>query len=117
MTCPLGASWHVDPSGTSAWNTLLSGRKRWAIRIPILLSPLPHSPNRYPPHFLPPGVKFTPSSQRPTSPAVTDDDGDDDDGIQSSGSLFWYLEVYPRLPPDMRPVECVQEPGQTIFVP
>lgn len=23
-----GASWHVDPSLTSAWNTLLSGRKR-----------------------------------------------------------------------------------------
>lgn len=23
-----GASWHVDPALTSAWNTLLSGRKR-----------------------------------------------------------------------------------------
>lgn len=26
-----GASWHVDPALTSAWNTLLSGRKRYAI--------------------------------------------------------------------------------------
>ena len=24
-----GASWHVDPALTSAWNTLLTGRKRY----------------------------------------------------------------------------------------
>lgn len=26
-----GASWHVDPALTSAWNTLLCGRKRYII--------------------------------------------------------------------------------------
>ncbi|KAK9130103.1 hypothetical protein Sjap_010590 [Stephania japonica] len=36
-----GASWHVDPALTGAWNTLLRGRKRWAL---------------YPPGRVPPGV-------------------------------------------------------------
>ncbi len=35
-----GASWHIDPTKTSAWNALLVGRKRWAL---------------YPPHRPPPG--------------------------------------------------------------
>eukprot|EP00897_Mesotaenium_endlicherianum_P001635 jgi/Mesen1/149/ME1130687C07576 len=36
-----GASWHVDPALTCAWNALLVGRKRWAL---------------YPPGRVPPGV-------------------------------------------------------------
>ncbi|KAF9127290.1 hypothetical protein BGX30_014854 [Mortierella sp. GBA39] len=77
-----GAPWHIDPSGTSAWNTLLSGHKRWAL---------------YPPHMIPPGHDPT-SSERMTSVA-------------------WYLDVYPHLPPESLPLEIVQNPGQTIYVP
>lgn len=38
-----GASWHVDPALTSAWNTLLCGRKRYiienqSISFPVILS-------------------------------------------------------------------------------
>ena len=29
-----GASWHVDPPGTTAWNTLIIGRKLWALYPP-----------------------------------------------------------------------------------
>ncbi|KAF9180923.1 hypothetical protein BGZ50_005834 [Haplosporangium sp. Z 11] len=77
-----GAPWHIDPSGTSAWNTLLSGHKRWAL---------------YPPHNVPPG--HDPTSSKRTS------------------SVSWYLDVYPYLPPELRPIEIVQHPGQTIYVP
>ncbi|KAI8598817.1 hypothetical protein EDD21DRAFT_381473 [Dissophora ornata] len=77
-----GAPWHIDPSGTSAWNTLLSGHKRWAL---------------YPPHMVPPG-------HDPTSP-------------KRMSSVEWYLDVYPFLSPEVRPIEIVQHPGQTIYVP
>ncbi|KAF9540667.1 hypothetical protein EC957_003897 [Mortierella hygrophila] len=77
-----GAPWHIDPSGTSAWNTLLSGHKRWAL---------------YPPHMIPPGHDPT-SSERMTS-------------------VSWYLDVYPHLPPESLPLEIVQNPGQTIYIP
>ncbi|KAF9573223.1 hypothetical protein EC968_008861 [Mortierella alpina] len=77
-----GAPWHTDPSGTSAWNTLLSGHKRWAL---------------YPPHMIPPG-------HDPTSPTRLT-------------SVAWYLDVYPFLPQESRPIEIVQNPGETIYVP
>ncbi|KAG0208055.1 hypothetical protein BGX28_000875 [Mortierella sp. GBA30] len=77
-----GAPWHTDPSGTSAWNTLLSGHKRWAL---------------YPPHMIPPG--HDPTSQTRLT------------------SVEWYLDVYPFLAPELRPIEIVQYPGQTIYVP
>eukprot|EP00729_Bicosta_minor_P006423 gene6423-28622_t len=38
-----GSSFHVDPNGTSAWNALLVGRKKWIM---------------YPPDALPPGVSM-----------------------------------------------------------
>ncbi|XP_044474735.1 F-box protein At1g78280 isoform X1 [Mangifera indica] len=85
-----GASWHVDPALTSAWNTLLSGRKRWAL---------------YPPGRVPLGVTVH----------VNDEDGDVN--IESPSSLQWWLDFYPLLADDDKPIECTQHPGETIFVP
>jgi len=82
-----GAPWHIDPAGTSAWNSLLTGRKRWLM---------------YPPSFTPIGVGI---------------DDVEEKFYGSPPSLLWLLEVYPYLPPDQRPIECIQEPGETIFVP
>ncbi|XP_068641349.1 lysine-specific demethylase JMJ21 [Aristolochia californica] len=85
-----GASWHVDPALTSAWNTLLSGRKRWAL---------------YPPGKVPLGVMLH----------VNEDDGDVN--IESPSSLQWWLDFYPLLADEDKPIECTQLPGETIFVP
>ncbi|KAN0009004.1 hypothetical protein ACTFIU_008894 [Dictyostelium citrinum] len=82
-----GASWHIDPAGTSAWNSLISGRKRWLM---------------YPPNF---------------TPYTVESDDVVDKIYGSPPSLLWLLEVYPYIPPDYRPIECIQEPGETIFVP
>lgn len=85
-----GASWHVDPALTSAWNTLLCGRKRWAL---------------YPPGRVPLGVTVH----------VNEDDGDVN--IDSPTSLQWWLDFYPLLADEDKPIECTQLPGETIFVP
>nr|XP_027092184.1 F-box protein At1g78280-like [Coffea arabica] len=85
-----GASWHVDPALTSAWNTLLCGRKRWAL---------------YPPGKVPLGVTVH----------VNEDDGDVN--IDTPSSLQWWLDFYPLLSDEDKPIECTQLPGETIFVP
>ena len=36
---------------------------------------------------------------------------------QTPTSLQWFLEVYPRLPPEQRPLEVLQRAGDTLFVP
>lgn len=86
-----GASWHRDPLSTSAWNTLLQGRKRWAI---------------YPPDVVPPGVYV----ERDADGAVVD--------WHSPSSVYWFAHVYPTLAEHERPyIECVQELHETIYVP
>lgn len=85
-----GASWHVDPALTSAWNTLICGRKRWAL---------------YPPGRVPLGVTVH----------VNEDDGDVN--IETPTSLQWWLDFYPLLPDEDKPIECTQLPGETIYVP
>ncbi|XP_043722448.1 F-box protein At1g78280-like [Telopea speciosissima] len=85
-----GASWHVDPALTSAWNTLLYGRKRWAL---------------YPPGRVPLGVIVD----------VNEEDGDVN--VETPSSLQWWLDIYPLLADEDKPIECTQLPGETIFVP
>ena len=37
--------------------------------------------------------------------------------MQSPTSLQWFLDVYPHLSAEHRPLEVVQHPGETIFLP
>ena len=93
-----GTGLHVDPNSTSAWNTLLSGRKRW------VLFP-PGSEQRY---------KELLGVQEEYSRKV-------------SQPCRWWREDYTRILEESvldgscgafkGMIECVQKAGETIFVP
>jgi histone arginine demethylase JMJD6 len=89
-----GTCVHIDPLGTSAWNTLLYGRKQW--------------------------VLFEPSLSREEvrgRDLVRKEAGEDDEAID------YFTNILPRLKARGGPalaarmIECVQRPGETIFVP
>lgn len=46
---------------------------------------------------------------------VNEDDGDV--SVQNPSSLQWWLDFYPLLADEDKPIECTQLPGETIFVP
>jgi hypothetical protein len=87
-----GSTWHKDPNGTSAWNGVVSGAKKW-----LLL----------PPHVTPPGVAASSDGAHVTCPlALTE----------------WLLAFYDAAAAapegsSQRPLECVCRAGELLFVP
>lgn len=83
-----GATFHLDPHHTSAWNAVLSGSKKWVF---------------YPPHMTPPGVYPSPDGLEVRAPLSIVD---------------WFLNFYRpgRGGPD-EPLEVVQRPGELVYVP
>eukprot|EP00210_Caulerpa_lentillifera_P001655 g1591.t1 len=88
-----GTSWHIDPWCSTAWNLLISGRKRWAL---------------YPPGKIPPGVKFI----------INPHETDQEPYYETCTSLQWFLDVLPNLIEVDEPCyDFIQYPGETVFIP
>ncbi|PWN26975.1 Clavaminate synthase-like protein [Jaminaea rosea] len=90
-----GSGWHKDPNYTSAWNTPLSGSKRW-----LLL----------PPHVTPPGVYVSEDGAEVTAPLSL---------------VEWFADFYDETLSrhgrgkggDGQLLEGVCEAGETVYVP
>jgi len=100
-----GVPFHTDPRGTSAWNTVIFGLKRYEYTAKFLVIAWTHlglqSWAMYAPGVQPPGVG-----------------PDNSDYYDAPIATKWYMDVYPTITKaEEKPIECLHYPGETIFIP
>jgi hypothetical protein len=94
-----GSSVHIDPLGTSAWNTLLFGVKLWAL--------------------FPPSVEEA-DLQLPVDTAGATTDGAEPEPVPvASCAAYWFSTVFPNLSKSTlrQCTQFQQQAGETVFVP
>lgn len=112
-----GSSWHVDPLNTSAWNTLLVGRKRWALLPPDQVPDGADLGAAAPGDGQSRGMEGYDYFNRSTAwGAEMGWWGTTAPWRDSSGSSA--QQTFERLrASNQQPLECVQHPNETLFVP
>ena len=106
-----GSCVHIDPLSTSAWNTVLVGRKRWVLFPPDTQKKIgtlsdPNLVNNMQSAIL--------SCFRSAKGVTVLLPGEDDEAVN------YFTDLLPRIKkehPDLNIIEFIQEPGQTVFVP
>ncbi|KAK3755421.1 hypothetical protein QZH41_016621 [Actinostola sp. cb2023] len=83
-----GTHWRVEVLNGSLWSALVQGHKRWGLYHPDV--------------FFPPGVVHNKYS-------IQND--------QSSDPFTWWAYTQPHLHADRQPLECVQKPGEMLYIP
>eukprot|EP00732_Lithocolla_globosa_P004316 Lithocolla_globosa_v1_NODE_3924_length_1550_cov_8.153846.p1 type:complete len:298 gc:universal NODE_3924_length_1550_cov_8.153846:483-1376(+) len=93
-----GARIHQDPAGTSAWNALLHGRKRWVM---------------FPP-FVPKSVVESGSWSGTADPLYAQ---------PQAQAAHWFANIYPKFQNDpelaesLGMIEFIQSAGEVVFIP
>ena len=86
-----GSTFHKDPNCTSAWNAVITGKKKWIL---------------FPPHITPPGVHASEDELHVAT---------------SVSLIEWFLNFYDAAASGeaakCQPRECVVQAGEVIFVP
>lgn len=93
-----GTALHVDPTCTAAWNTLVSGRKRW-----FLFPPESHTNNR------------DNGDEYRADDSYHEKDGDA--SVVSDSAVHWLFEQYPNMSKANGGLDFEQLPGETVYVP